>query len=360
MRFMDLARLAEWAERVRVRARERDERRGYSVEKKRIFIAYFAETVIVAASLWGAWLFAQMYGHDDWRQIQMMLLAPIGYAVIEYCRVPLALSVRTHQSKFIKLLAVLGVLCAAGVTVKSMSQLGEIMFRPRLFDVVHAAENLQHAQATLATVGQQVAVAESVVVSRRTEFERAEERAKSDAIQLANLPKEQCNATSGVTRDGRPYKGQTCRTDPRVGPLRDNLKLTVTARDEARSKLEQAVAARSRLDVTEADKAVADARDQHREAVLHSQLHSFTAMVFGVAPSDVTDEQIARFLRIFVFVPAIFVSFASTLLAFTAVHRLKQKIDLDPASIDYMLNYERIVKDAVRATVHEPAMAGDN
>jgi len=346
-------RLVEWFREVRRRAQERDERRGYAVDKKRVAIAYLTETVIVAASLWGAWLFAQMYGHDDWRQIQLMLLAPIGYAVIEYCRVPLALSTRTHGSRLVKMLALVGVLCAAGVTVKSMSQLGEVMFRPRLFDVVHAAEDLQHAEGVRATFADQIAVADALVTSRRAEFERAEERAKSDSIQLATLPKEQCTPISGVTRDGRPYKGQSCRTDPRIVPMRDNLKTTVAARDDARKLLEEAVTGRSHLNITIADNTVSDAKVKYREAVLHSQLHSFTGMVFGVAATDVTDAQIHRFLRIFVFLPALFVSFASTLIAFTAVHRLKPKtIDLHPASFDYLLRYQSILNEAVQK-VHD-------
>src|SRR4051812_26691214 len=77
---------------------ERDQRRGYSVDKKRVAFAYAAELVIVVASLYGQWLFARKYGHNDGLDMQMMLLAPIGYAVIEICRVPLAISVRAHAS----------------------------------------------------------------------------------------------------------------------------------------------------------------------------------------------------------------------------------------------------------------------
>jgi hypothetical protein len=65
---------------------ERDRRRGYSIDKMRVVTAYSAELVIVVASLCGAWLLAKMYGHGDSWQMQMMMLAPIGYAVIEFCR----------------------------------------------------------------------------------------------------------------------------------------------------------------------------------------------------------------------------------------------------------------------------------
>lgn len=336
---------------------ERDQRRGYSVDKKRVVIAYAAEAVIIAASLWGAWLFANMYGHNDYRQIEMMLLAPIGYAVIEFCRVPLALSTRAHSSRLVRFVALIGVLCASGVTVKSMSQLGEIMFRPRLFDVVHAKEELQANQASLATVVQQIVVADALVSDRRAAFTESVDRAKSDAIQLASLPKEQCSPTSGVTKDGRPWRGQTCKTDPRVTSLQLNLKATVGARDDASKKLDEAVAARNKLDQTEADHNVRNAQTVYREALLHSQLHAFTGMVFGAGPTEITDEQINRFLRLFVFLPAIFVAFASSFVAFTAVHRIKPAepalIPFSPEGTDYLLypTYKLVLDEAL-ARVH--------
>jgi hypothetical protein len=56
---------------------------------------------------------------------------------------------------------------------------------------------------------------------------------------------------------------------------------------------------------------------------MNSQLHSFTAMVFGVSPVDVTDGQIHFFLRLFVFIPAIGAAFAATIIALTTVTRIR-------------------------------------
>lgn len=58
-----------------------DEERGYSIDRKRVALAYLAETVIVAASLMGAALFAEQYGHQDTNTMLMMMLAPVAYAV---------------------------------------------------------------------------------------------------------------------------------------------------------------------------------------------------------------------------------------------------------------------------------------
>src|SRR5262249_2901449 len=115
--------------------RKRDETRGFSINYKRITLAFFIEFAVIGTSLYGAFMFARMYGSGDVTAKHMMMLAPISYALIELCRVPLALSTRTQRSLLIKALAVIGVAAAMGVTVKSMSQLGEIMFRPRLFEV---------------------------------------------------------------------------------------------------------------------------------------------------------------------------------------------------------------------------------
>ena len=95
-------------------------------------MAYGIELIVIAAWLFGAWYFAKRYGHGDMGHMQVMMLAPLGYAVSEFCRVPLALSVRTQRNWLVMIAALLGLMFAAGVTVKSMSQLGYLMFQPRL------------------------------------------------------------------------------------------------------------------------------------------------------------------------------------------------------------------------------------
>jgi hypothetical protein len=52
----------------RARAEARDQTRRFRIDIKRVVIAYAVECVIIAASLWGAWLFAGMYGHEDQRR----------------------------------------------------------------------------------------------------------------------------------------------------------------------------------------------------------------------------------------------------------------------------------------------------
>src|SRR4051794_2353210 len=129
------------------------ERQGYRVNYKRVAMAYGIELLVIAASLYGAYYFAITYGHGDENKIRVMMLAPVGYAIIEFCRVPLALSARTQTNWGIKVAAIVGVILAALVTVKSMSQLGYLMFQPRLEDVTNARHVLADAQQKLDDLG---------------------------------------------------------------------------------------------------------------------------------------------------------------------------------------------------------------
>jgi hypothetical protein len=280
----------------------------------------------------------------------MMMLAPIGYAMIEFARVPLAISARAHASRTVRCLAVLGIVCAAGVTTKSMSQPGEVMFRPRLFDAVHAAEALQVAKDAQATMLAQIAAADDQVNKRRQELSDAEARAKDAPLALRDLPKDQCHVVSGTTTDGRPFSRQVCKSDSRIGALRDNLTAAIATRETASKRLTEALAIRE-LDRAEVDAIVSAKTKDYREAVMHSQIHSFTAMFFGIAPTEVSDERIHQFLRLFVFAPAIFVAFASTLIALTAVHKLPPRtVPFHPDGFEYLLSpiYQHAVNEAVR------------
>ena len=124
-----------------LRAAKRDQQRGYSIIYKQVVLAFSIEIIVVITSLIGAWLMASKYGRTSTDQL-LMMLAPVAYAMIELSRVPLALATRTQRSLLMKFVALLAVLCAAGVTIKSMSMLGEIMFRPRLEAVSEAKRNL--------------------------------------------------------------------------------------------------------------------------------------------------------------------------------------------------------------------------
>ena len=158
----------------------------------------------------------------------------------------------------------------------------------------------------------------------------------------------------GTNSKGAKYQNLKCLADPRDRRPLDRRRqgqrptATVLVKD-----LEEARKTRSALDRGAADRRVADAEQAYRNAVNRSQLHSFTAMVYGVDPIDVTEQQVHAFLRIFVFLPALCAAFASTILALCAVSTRRTFMDEDdlgaavnPAAAPYMLD---AITDALRS-----------
>lgn len=334
--------------------KERDRERGYTISIKRLVLAFASEGVVVATSLGGAWLFASLYGGNDPIAFWMMMMAPIAYAVIEFSRVPLAVSIRTQTSITLRIIAAIGVIGAAAVTVKSISQLGEIMFRPRLTEAVRTQERLNDARNEQATVIQKIKAADAVVAQRVAQLDDAEKRLKSANTELGALPPQHCWRVTSTTRDGRRVSSTRCSTDPRTEAMKTSLGGASTDRTAASTRLDEARAERAKLDQSAVDRKVSEAEVAHKDAIMRSQLHSFTAMVFGKDPADVTDKEIHGFLFFFVFIPAIGASLASTLLALTSVETLPEEVNdvrLDDMAGHYILGpyAERIVREAQMA-----------
>lgn len=309
-----------------LRAAERDQQRGYSINYKQVTLAFAIEIIIVITSLIGAWLMASKYGRTSTDHL-LMMLAPVAYAMVECSRVPLALAARTQRSFLMKFVAVLAVLCAAGVTIKSMSMLGEIMFRPRLEAVSEAKRHLDVVNHDREFVAFAIKSADAVVEQHKSEREAAERQVSRIAAEMGKRPGHFCSNISGTNKYGNEYNLQKCTDDPAVLALKQQLQSASENRAEASKKLEEANAERNALSLTDANKRSTEAEASYREALFHSQLHSFTSMVFGKDPNQVTDGEIASFLRVFVFVPAILVALASTLLAMTAVNLIRPKKD---------------------------------
>jgi hypothetical protein len=319
--------------------RAADLERGYSLSYKRLALAFAAEGVIVVTSLAGAWLFASIYGGNDPLSFWMMMLAPAAYAVIEFSRVPLAVSIRTQRSLVLRIVAAIGVLGAAAVTVKSVSQLGEIMFRPRLQEAVKAQERLVDANNARATLDRQIKDADAVVAQRTAQLDDAERRLKSSNTELGALPPQKCFRVTSTTPDGRRVSSTRCSTDPRTEAMKTSLGSAQKDRQDASTRLDEARAERAKLDRSAVDRAQSEAEMGFRDAIMRSQLHSFTGMVFFKDPAQVTDQEIHSFLFFFVFIPALGASLASTLLALTSVEKLREDDDivLDPQAGSFIL-----------------------
>ena len=186
-----------------------------------------------------------------------------------------------------------------------------------------------------------------------TELDQIEKRA-ADNAQPARRPAGAALRAGLRHQQPRPaLPNLKCVTDPRTATLIASVaKAGDRPRRGDRRTLEEARKARGELDRGAAERKVADAEQAYRNAVNRSQLHSFTAMVYGVDPIDVTEAQVHAFLRIFVFVPALCAAFASTILALCAVSVRRTFMDeddlgatVDPAATPYMLDS---ITDALR------------
>lgn len=305
---------------------------GYRIDYKYLGLAYGIEIAVVLTSLLSAWFFAEIYGHHDATTMAMMMLAPIAYAGIEIARVPLALALRTQPNWFWKIIFAVMVLCAVAVSVKSLSQLGEVMFRPRLIDVTKATAALKDAQNAQASYGARIKAADAVVAQRTAELGDAEKRLKAVNTELGALPPDRCARVWHTNRSGKRYSSQDCHADGRQKAMTSNLADAETSRTEASEKLDDARKRRDALDPSAAAKHVSALELARRDAILNSQLHSFTGMFFGKDPTEVSEGELHSFLRFFVFFPAIFASLAATALALASVTPLK-KVD-EPIELD--------------------------
>jgi hypothetical protein len=310
--------------------KERDYRRDYTISIKRVCSAYVIEGGIVAASLTAAWLYAEEYGHDLKGKI-MMMLAPVAYGLVELTRVPLAITTRAHPSALMRVVALVAVLGAAGVTVKSMSQLGQMQFQPRLDDVVQKRAALLDAANERATITQRIVVADAEIATTRDVYDKAQARVTAAGDGLTKLPaRAPCRTVTTTRADSSSFQRVICPpSDDRTKPMAANLDAAKNDATTAKTKLETAMAARDRLDPAVADGKVTAAEIALRDAIHHSQLHSFAGMLFGKDGMEVTDGEINTVLRIFVFPAAIFVSLSSTFLAMTAVVPIKKKAPVE-------------------------------
>ncbi|ANY77307.1 hypothetical protein BB934_02940 [Microvirga ossetica] len=298
---------------------------------KYLSIAFVSEGLVIILSLLGAVLFAIQYGHQDWILMGFMFLAPIGYAVVELTRVPLAILVRTQPNYLLKLLFFVGILCASAVTTKSLSQLGEMMFRPRMMDVNKARHDFEEAKGKRDAFQGEYAARKAVLDQANASLTSANELSSKQVDALKETGKPQMCPITYTYRDrnGKTQRGTRTAPCPESAASKEiratmtDQRGTVTA---AREKVDEANKALRTLGTAEEVEAnVVATRKVYDDAIAHSQLHAFTGMFFAKDPAQVTEGELSNFLRLFVFIPAICASLASTLLAMGSVTRIKPK-----------------------------------
>ena len=177
--------------------------------------------------------------------------------------------------------------------------------------MVKKHELLIDAQNNHASLIERIEDADAVVEQLSQELTYAEKHLSEATTAVAGLPPPNCQKLWVATRQNRRAQTTKCTVDPRMEAMKTNLQQATATRDAVKGRLASARDERAALKRDEVDRKLSEAQVAHKDAVLHSQLHSFTAMAFAKDPTQVTDGEIAWFLRIFVFAPAVFVSLAS-------------------------------------------------
>jgi hypothetical protein len=258
-------------------------------------------------------------------------------AMVELARVPLAIAVRTQNSWNIKLAALLGVLCAVAVTSNSLYAIGATSFAPRL-------EETHRKDDTLKVLLDQKArkQAEIDAMAENASNKRADRDAQAQALQslneqLTKQPMQTCGAVTipNVLPGGAPTISQKCAANPAFKTLNGEITATKTKVDQAQASLDQAEGGlRSKKEeIRPIVEVIAKAASENRESVFQSQLHSLAAMLFRVDPEKVTPEQLKTLEFYLIFVSSIAAAFSSTLIAMTAVRRIKKPKELGAVNI---------------------------
>ena len=155
----------------------------YRVSRKMLGIAIVIEAAIIASSLFASWglrdevrrrrpmlapaqvaslgWFATFVHHGlDW---QLAMVGGIAVAFAELARLPLAVASRVHPSWVMRTVAVFAVLLCCGLTVKSMANVLQQAYAPRLHLVQETTRAVKEAEADLATIAAQRGSADAVL-----------------------------------------------------------------------------------------------------------------------------------------------------------------------------------------------------
>jgi hypothetical protein len=313
----------------RQRARiERDRERGYSVNVKQIVLAFAVEFVIIGLILTNNFAtVAQLPDTTTFKTIQALLF-PIAMAMVELARVPLAIAVRTQNSWNIKFAALIGVFCAVAVTSVSLILIGNSTFNPRLEDTHKKDDVLTELKEKKSKLLLQIQAADENVQQKRRDRDAADKATQALIAQLNAQPPQNCNVvtTPSPAPGAPPTTSQVCRTNPVLKTLNAEINNSKIKLAELDTLVKDAEGKRGgqNFDVRPIDEAISNAEKENRGSIYQSQLHSYAAMLFQKAAQDVTDANVKALEWYLIVIPSIAAAFSSTLIAMTAVRRIKR------------------------------------
>jgi len=322
---------------------ERDIARGYSINVKQVVLAFAVEFWIIGLIILGTYLLIAESDpdHVSREAIFGALLLPAALAMVELARVPLAIAVRTQDAWQIKLVAAVGVLAAITVTSFSLSQLAWKTFDIRIAEATRAGGRLNEAMATSEISQHNRAQLQHDIDQKIQARNKVTERLAGLEIQLTKVSSstgQSCKPVIG--QDGKPVVGtdgkplQSCTPIATVNQSQLNTLKAQIAGDKKELELAAAALKEAEDDMRRADprpieEEVRKAQAEYRAAVTKSQLHSYTAMITGKAVADVTEAEVKTLEKYLILIPCVAAAFASTLIAITAVRRIRPKPDGD-------------------------------
>jgi hypothetical protein len=129
-----------------------------------------------------------------------------------------------------------------------------------------------------------------------------------------------------IAGDGKPL--QACSPTANVNQAQLNtLKAQIVSTkkelDAAEAAVKQAMEDAKKNDPRVVEEELIKAEGDYRAAVGRSQLHSYAGMVTGKAVADVSESEVKNLEKYLIIIPSIVAAFASTLIAITAVRRIK-------------------------------------
>lgn len=367
------------ARRKRIYTKMVEQKEGYRVHWKRFWIAYIIEAGIIGSTAYAGWHFASRYAGDEatagatqvaaigsWILPSvhhsdawiMAIVATLAISIAELARMPLVQGFRTQRSKVMRGFLLLGVLMMCVVTTKSMSQVMEQMFHPRLRYVQAASANLRVEQSNLAKLEAQKGSAEAHSKPMTESVERLDAQLLELNKSLQGLgprPKPIAIPPKPWTdKRGKRHKGVTTYTNP---PWSGDALIKQIEELNAKRQAAAEQQTSAGMTVVNFDEQIADQRNivtakenAHREAVTNSQLHSFTAMVFGKDPVEVADGEVHWFLRFFVLIPALMIALASSLLMMAAYERVPSR---RPEKFNLDINADGTLAHFVKSTASQ-------
>jgi hypothetical protein len=360
-----------WLSERRRSRRERDAERGYSINVKQVVLAFAVEFWIIGLIVVGTYQLIDDSGKLSQKEVFSALLLPAALAMVELARVPLAIATRTQTSWHIKLFAALGVLAAITVTSFSLSQLGWKTFDTRIAEATRASDKLATARKDKESFEQKLAQAAHDIdqkISAKNVINDAIAALEAQLTKISTSTGQSCKPQLGP--DGKPMfreNGtpiQSCSPTAVVNAAQlGTLKAQIASRkkelDVAEGELRQSYQTAKGMDGRRIEEALTTAEAEYRTAVNNSQLHSYTSMFTGKAPFEVTESEVKNLEKYLIFIPSIAAAFASTLIAITAVRRIRAPAPvttLSDEAAEYLFGplvvaIRQEAKEAVRAAV---------